>query len=184
MSGRMLIFVNNRSFEACRNQLLVRKNWNPGLNISRAGSGVRPGVLMFQARVQHSEAGSRFGGRLRKFQPGGDYLEAGLDWKFGTGVWKFRTGPRTFCNRWHRIRPLSALQNESCKCDTVWPPFYWVFLLLESDNPLLEKCTISLRIVTSLLATCTVLRPLTMHVCCRVAVLPPCWLRVISARFW
>ncbi len=53
-------------------------NWNPGLNISRAGSGIRPGVLIFQARVQYLEVSSRFGGRLRKFQPGVEYLEAGL----------------------------------------------------------------------------------------------------------
>ncbi len=54
-------------------------NWNPGLNISSAGSGIRPGVPIFQARVQYSELGSRFPGRLRKFQPGAEYLEAGLE---------------------------------------------------------------------------------------------------------
>ena len=52
-------------------------NWTPDLNISRAG--IRPGVPLFQVRVQFSEAGSRFGGQLLKFQPGLEYLETGLE---------------------------------------------------------------------------------------------------------
>ncbi len=54
-------------------------NWNPGLNISRAGCGIPPGLPIFLARVQHSEVGSIFRGRLRKFQPGAEYLESGLE---------------------------------------------------------------------------------------------------------
>ncbi len=54
-------------------------NWNPDLNISRAGSGSRPWVPIFQSRVQYSEVCRRFGGRLPKFQAGTEYLEAGLE---------------------------------------------------------------------------------------------------------
>ncbi len=58
-------------------------------------------------------------------------------------------------------RPFSALQSESCKHETTWPHCFCVCLLLGSDNPLPEKCTMYPRIVTSLPATCTVLHKLT-----------------------
>ncbi len=61
-----------------------------------------------------------------------------------------------------RYRPFSALQSKSCKCETTWPYFSWVCLLVESDNPLPEKWTIYPRILASLPATCTVLHPLTI----------------------
>ncbi len=61
-------------------------------------------------------------------------------------------------------RPLSALQSESCKRETAWPLFSWVCLLLKSYNPLPENVMISPRIVTPVLATSTVLHPLTMHI--------------------
>ena len=70
-------------------------NWNPGLNISRAGSGIRPGLPIFQARPQYSEVGSRFRGRLRKFQPGVEYSEAGLE-NLEPGYEKFEPGLETF----------------------------------------------------------------------------------------
>ncbi len=70
-------------------------NSNPALNISRADSGIRPGVPIFQARVQYSEVGSRFRGRLRKFQPGVEYLEAGLE-NLELGYENFEPGLETF----------------------------------------------------------------------------------------
>ncbi len=70
-------------------------NSNPALNISRDDSGIRPGVPIFQARVQYSEVDSRFGGRLRKFQPGVDYLEAGLE-NLEPGYENFEPGLETF----------------------------------------------------------------------------------------
>ncbi len=72
-----------------------------------------------------------------------------------------------------------TLQSESCKREMAWP-----LLLLETDNPLLENGTIFPLIITPLLASCAVLYPLTMHVCRRVVVLPPCCLQIRSARFW
>ncbi len=62
-----------------------------------------------------------------------------------------------------RSWPFLAVQNESCKRETTWPLFSWVCLLLESDNPPPEKCTIYPRTVASLPATCTGLLSLTMH---------------------
>ena len=52
------------------------EEWNPGSNISRATSGIRSGLPIFQARVQ---VDSRFRDPLWKFQPGAEHLEAGLE---------------------------------------------------------------------------------------------------------
>ena len=80
----------------------VSKLWNRGKKNIYIRSGVRnirPGIRIFLARVQHSEVGSRFRGRLRKFQPGAEYMEAGLEnLEPGslTGVWNSEPGRETF----------------------------------------------------------------------------------------
>ncbi len=113
-SPRVAVYINAPSFPAERidqSQPLVQavhayampdvsKLWNRDKKYIRSAvRNIRPGVRIFPARVQHSEVGSRFRGRLRKFQPGAEYMEAGLEnLEPGslTGVWNSEPGRETF----------------------------------------------------------------------------------------
>ena len=52
-------------------------NGHRSKNIRSGVRNIRPGEGIFQVRVQHSKVGSRFRGRLPKFEPGVEYMEVG-----------------------------------------------------------------------------------------------------------
>ena len=69
------------------------------------------GYELFDPGYEYLRPGYNIQSSVADFQAGFGNFSRGLNilrWasKIWTGVWKFRTGPRNFCNRWHRIRAL------------------------------------------------------------------------------
>ncbi len=85
------------------------------------------------------------------------------------------------------LEPKTTLSSSEWVMQT-WDDLPTFFLAVADPwkryNPMPENGTISPRIVTPLLTTCTVLHALTMHFCRRVVELPPCCLQIRSAWLW
>ncbi len=72
-------------------------NGHRSKNIRSGVRNIRPGEGIFQVRVQHSKVGSRFRGRLLKFQPGVEYMKPGYGGgPPGAGLENLEPGLETF----------------------------------------------------------------------------------------